>query len=135
MAVTTGYRPRRLLLGSLLFSLFPLAYFLRSFIEHLPLSVCPFYTVTGIRCPFCGLTRSLASGLHGDFSTALAYHPAWLPAAAFIAGNAILMLFDAATGHHALGIIWKRYTWIPYSLIGVVFIAGMARYFMPGLQG
>lgn len=37
-------------------------------------SLCPFLNVTGVPCPFCGLTRSLFSLLHGDLIGALWYH-------------------------------------------------------------
>lgn len=36
---------------------------------------CPFLTVTGIPCPFCGLTRATLALGSGDIGTALAYHP------------------------------------------------------------
>jgi len=37
--------------------------------------ICPFYLITGIHCPFCGMTRSLGELLHGDVDSALSYHP------------------------------------------------------------
>lgn len=40
---------------------------------HIP---CLFSTVTGIQCPACGLTRSVAAIARGDLSMSLAYHPA-----------------------------------------------------------
>lgn len=39
---------------------------------HIP---CLFTTATGIQCPACGLTRSVASIARGDLEASLAYHP------------------------------------------------------------
>lgn len=36
---------------------------------------CVFKGITGIDCPFCGMTRAHLSLLHGDFSRAFAYNP------------------------------------------------------------
>ncbi len=43
-------------------------------IAHLP-SVCPFYTLTGLPCPGCGLTRSFVCVSHGHLREALHWHP------------------------------------------------------------
>ena len=40
---------------------------------HIP---CLFSTATGIQCPACGITRSVASIARGDLAASLAYHPA-----------------------------------------------------------
>jgi hypothetical protein len=42
----------------------------------LPFDVCVLKVLTGIRCPTCGLTRSLCHALRGDWSASLGYHPA-----------------------------------------------------------
>lgn len=39
---------------------------------------CPLYSMTGIACPGCGLTRGFHALFHGDFLTALGYN-AMLP--------------------------------------------------------
>lgn len=36
---------------------------------------CPIRFLSGIPCPGCGLTRSLAALLSGDFRTSFAFHP------------------------------------------------------------
>jgi hypothetical protein len=41
---------------------------------RLPGWPCAFRQATGIPCPGCGLSRALASLLHGDVSRALAFH-------------------------------------------------------------
>lgn len=35
---------------------------------------CPFFRLTGFRCPGCGSQRALHQLLHGDFATALSYN-------------------------------------------------------------
>jgi hypothetical protein len=36
---------------------------------------CPLRTVTGIPCPFCGMTRGVTALVHGHVSAAFAYNP------------------------------------------------------------
>jgi hypothetical protein len=38
-------------------------------------SVCVIYSVTGIPCPSCGMTRACFSLLNGDFAASFHYHP------------------------------------------------------------
>jgi hypothetical protein len=47
-------------------------------IAHLP-TVCPFYTLTGLPCPLCGLTRAFVFLGHGQLRESLHWHPiGWL---------------------------------------------------------
>ena len=47
-------------------------------IAHLP-SLCPFYNITGLPCPGCGLTRAFVSLGHGQWLESLHWHPlGWL---------------------------------------------------------
>ena len=47
-------------------------------IAHLP-SLCPFYNITGLPCPGCGLTRAFVSLGHGQWLQSLHWHPlGWL---------------------------------------------------------
>ena len=39
------------------------------------ITLCPLSNLSGLDCPSCGLTRSVSSLLHLDFSRSLAYHP------------------------------------------------------------
>lgn len=36
---------------------------------------CPFNRITGLNCPFCGMTRAHVAFFKGEFHTALSYHP------------------------------------------------------------
>ena len=56
-------------------------YFNPSNVNFLP--VCPLYSMTGIACPGCGLTRGFHALFHGDVLTALDYN-ALLPFYALI---------------------------------------------------
>jgi hypothetical protein len=42
---------------------------------HPPLA-CPLRSLTGIPCPFCGLTRACVAAVHGHLATSLAFNPA-----------------------------------------------------------
>ncbi|HKA92485.1 MAG TPA: DUF2752 domain-containing protein [Acidimicrobiia bacterium] len=36
---------------------------------------CPLRTVTGVPCPFCGMTRGVTALVHGQVSAAFSYNP------------------------------------------------------------
>jgi hypothetical protein len=38
-------------------------------------TLCPFRLITGLRCPFCGLTRATRALTRGDIGAALTLHP------------------------------------------------------------
>ncbi len=55
--------------------------------------LCPMAGVLGVPCPGCGLTRATLALLHGDFATALHFHPLVFviaPVFAWVAGSAAL---------------------------------------------
>ncbi|WP_224369326.1 DUF2752 domain-containing protein [Hyalangium versicolor] len=59
----------------------------------LPTWQCPLMQALGIPCPGCGLSRAMASLLHGDWAAALAQHafaPLVLASLALIFGMALL---------------------------------------------
>lgn len=44
-------------------------------LERVQLVICPFQALTGMDCPACGLTRSVSSFFHLEFTKSFAYHP------------------------------------------------------------
>ena len=45
---------------------------------------CPFYRLSGLTCPGCGLTRAWLCFLRGEWAKALEYHLLFLPAPLFL---------------------------------------------------
>jgi hypothetical protein len=60
--------------------------------EGLGIPICLFNLVSGLPCPGCGLTRSMASLAHGDPGAALRFHPAGLLAFPLLLGLVLLGL-------------------------------------------
>ncbi len=54
--------------------------------------VCPFYSLTGLACPGCGMTRGFHALLHGDILSALGYN-LLLPGILFFFGYLFVSLF------------------------------------------
>lgn len=46
---------------------------------------CPVYTLLGVPCPSCGLTRATRLAVHGDFAGATHLHPLWMVVLPFLA--------------------------------------------------
>ena len=57
---------------------------------HPPLA-CPLKTLTGIPCPFCGMTRAVVAGVHGEIFRSLAFNPGGL----FVIALAIYVVIRA----------------------------------------
>jgi hypothetical protein len=71
---------------------------------------CPLHTLTGVPCPFCGMTRGVTSIVHGDL------------VAAFVANPGSILLVVAAI---AAVIGWPRRpvtlpAWSGYALVGAL---------------
>jgi len=82
--------------------------------------LCPLYSLTGIHCPGCGLTRGFHALFHGDFLTALHYN-ALLPIFVFLFGFLFVsMLLIAVRGR---GLSWRFFS--PASLYGLLVLAAM----------
>lgn len=66
---------------------------------HATLPACPFYTLTGHPCPFCGGTRSFAAMWHGNVVGAARLYPL---------GPLLFVLTFAATGYAAWAALTGR---------------------------
>jgi hypothetical protein len=40
-----------------------------------PPFACPLRSMTGVPCPFCGMTRAVVAAVHGDIGASLRYNP------------------------------------------------------------
>jgi len=80
--------------------------------------VCPLYSLTGIHCPGCGLTRGFHALFHGDFLTALHFN-ALLPVYALVFGFMFVsMVLVAVRGR---GLSWKIFP--PSAMYGLLVLA------------
>jgi Protein of unknown function (DUF2752) len=50
-----------------------------------PSVACPFRSITGVPCPFCGLTRAVVAAVHGHLGTSLVFNPAGIAVLALAA--------------------------------------------------
>lgn len=64
---------------------------------------CPFYTVTHIRCPGCGMTRALLALLAGNWRLSLAWHPMLIPTVVLGLGAAY---FFKKNPRLAMALVW-----------------------------
>jgi hypothetical protein len=55
-------------------AMLPLA-LVRPMLPVWPVPPCPLRSVTGIPCPFCGMTRGVTAIVHGNFSAAFGFNP------------------------------------------------------------
>jgi|SRR5215213_4391655 len=68
--------------------------------------VCPLYSMTGLACPGCGMTRGMHALLHGDVLGALDYN-LLLPAILFFFGYLFVSLF--LTAAHGRGLSFRLF--------------------------
>jgi len=80
--------------------------------------VCPLYSLTGIHCPGCGLTRGFHALFHGDVLTALHFN-ALLPVFALVFGFLFVSLVLIAV--RGRGLSWRIFP--PASLYGFLILA------------
>ena len=80
--------------------------------------VCPLYSLTGIHCPGCGLTRGFHALFHGDVLTALHYN-ALIPIFAFVIGFMFVSLVLITV--RGRGLSWRFFP--PASLYGFLILA------------
>jgi hypothetical protein len=65
---------------------------------QLPLPFCLLRTLTGVPCPACGCTRSLAAWAHFSASDAFRFNPLFCLACLALAGWGLLGLADVVLG-------------------------------------
>jgi hypothetical protein len=80
--------------------------------------VCPLFTLTGIHCPGCGLTRGFHALFQGDVLTALHYN-ALLPVFAFLFGFMFVSLVLIVV--RGRGLSWKIFP--PPAMYGFLVLA------------
>lgn len=95
-------------------------------IEHIP-SMCPFYVVTGLPCPGCGLTRSFVCIGHGEWRQSLHWHPLGL----LLFGLTVLYWLreavSLAAGRRVMEFSQRMTANFGWALLGLVIVVGVAR--------
>lgn len=86
--------------------------------------VCPLYSLTGLACPGCGLTRGFHALFHGDVLGALDYN-ALLPMFALLVAFALVSMASVAFGGRraAVRLIDPNYLWVFFVLLLVFGVA------------
>jgi hypothetical protein len=102
---TKGWLVSNLLTAALTLPVVPLAWFLgissrgQVIVGGEPVGdLCLFRSLTGFRCPYCGLTRSFIASMHLDLVEAFRFHPA----------GTLTLVFFALTGLWALVRAFRR---------------------------
>jgi hypothetical protein len=77
---------------------------------------CPLRTLTGVPCPFCGMTRGTLALLHGDLLHSLALNPGVVVAIVAVAF-----------------LVWRRPpltmpTWLPFVVVAGLWSFQLAKY-------
>jgi hypothetical protein len=67
---------------------------------------CPLRTLTGVPCPFCGMTTATVAITHGNWAAALAANPFAYLVAALVAGTAPVLVARSA-GHAPMPRPWS----------------------------
>jgi hypothetical protein len=95
-------------------------------IAHIP-AFCPFYRLTGLPCPGCGLTRAFVCISHGQFAQSLHWHPiGWL----VYAGFALLWVREGLTlllGRQVLPLSPQVQCRLGVAAFVIVFLVGISR--------
>lgn len=87
--------------------------------------LCPLYTVTGLACPGCGLTRGFHALFHSDILTAIDYN-ALIPVWAVIFGWVLISLTLTALRGRGLR-MWPTYPKFLWGFMMVLVGFGIAR--------
>jgi hypothetical protein len=79
---------------------------------------CPLRAITGVPCPFCGMTRGITDAVRGHVASAVSLNP----------GSVLLVLAAIA-----LVVAWRRRTvtfpaWLPYALVAALWAFQLFKY-------
>jgi hypothetical protein len=80
--------------------------------------LCPLRAVTGVPCPFCGMTRGVVDVVHGDTLGALLLNPG---AVALVIAAVLLVL----------GVVGRRVSfarWLPFVVVGALWTFQLFKY-------
>jgi hypothetical protein len=81
---------------------------------------CPFFALTGLDCPGCGITRALHALLTGDVGRALDHNVLFVLALPIVVW-AIVASAVRRAGHHVPG---PEVRWRPWSTVAAVVLVG-----------
>lgn len=87
--------------------------------------VCPLYSLTGLACPGCGLTRGFHALFHGDLITALDYN-ALIPLIALIFGFFFVSMSLIAIRGKGL-VTLTQFPKLLFGLFGLLIVFGVLR--------
>ena len=79
---------------------------------HPPLA-CPLRSLTGIPCPFCGMTRACVAAVHGHLGTSLSFNPG---------GVLVVLLAIAVLVRPQLVVRARPPTWLIGAAFGVLWL-------------
>lgn len=77
--------------------------------EH---TLCVHKTILGFDCPGCGMTRSMSSFLHGDFSSALMLNVAIVPLVLIIVVHLFSYLYNSPTY-----LVIRKYAFVLFTVV------------------
>lgn len=118
----------KILLGFFLLSLIPVSWFFwPPELYDNPYSCC-FRFITSKPCPFCGLTRSLACAIHGDFNSAFTYHWFWWLAVIILISGGFILIIDGFTDKRRTEKILAILSSIKYHIVVILIFFTVYRF-------
>jgi hypothetical protein len=95
---------------------------------------CPFRSLTGLPCPFCGITTSTILMLHGDLAGSFRAHPLgpFLVIGAFFAVLHLPIALLKVDHPHAKTIDRRWSSWLILGLLALSWAINLARFFIQG---
>jgi hypothetical protein len=93
---------------------------------------CPLRTLTGVPCPFCGMTTATVALAHGNWAAAAAANPLAYLAAALVLGTAPVLAARVA-GRASMPRPWsaqqrRRLGWVMACLVALSWVFQLHRY-------